>query len=97
MNAPRTDIQVFHDSGVWRKPAGALAVDTVLIGPTSAPGEDPLTGADCYPADMLPDEVTVKVGDVGPPGTRGHVVIITHMLSPQMPGCERFPHEGWLV
>lgn len=96
MSRPHIDVQTFHHSGVWAKPPGALAVDTVFIGATTSPDEDPQVETGCYPADELPPTVNVKVTEA-PRGSNGCAVIVSHLHPPRLPGAEVPQHDEWLV
>lgn len=97
MSSPHTEVQVFHETGVWVKPPGALAVDTVFVGATSHPGEWPVTTVRVFAADDLPATVKVQVNEVLPPGAKGCAVIVSHLRSPRLPGAAVPQHEEWLV
>ena len=78
------DIQYFAESGTWRKPRGAVAVDAVLCGGGGGgglrPGKDGELTVDRFRADQLPDEIAVEVGMGGRPGGRdGYVLVVTHL------------------
>lgn len=80
------DVQVFPDSGIWRKPPRAVRIDMVLQGSDGGSGSDGHPGSagevtTCsFPADEWSDTVTVTVGKGGlRSGADGYAIIVTEL------------------